>query len=114
MQHACSSNPPPTPQPNPEAAISSQPYLAQPKSFRCTHHSPTHPALQEAVPAEEQVALIRSCPAAHAVAALLKPAFLDMRPLARQELLGARISLEGLFKVTREPSGALYEVRLAC
>ncbi|GAB4823283.1 hypothetical protein N2152v2_010329 [Parachlorella kessleri] len=73
-----------------------------------------HSYYQEAIPIEEQVVLLRSSSAVHAVASVVKPAFLDMRPLARHQLLGPRLSLEGLFKITREPLGGIYELRLGC
>ena len=60
------------------------------------------------------MALLRSSPAAHAVAALIRPAFLDARPLARHQLLGPRVSLEGLFRATQDPCGSIYELRLGC
>lgn len=70
--------------------------------------------LQEALTPEEQLSLIRSAPAAASVSSLLAPAFREMRPLARHQLLGARLSLEGLFRVTRDPGGSVYELRLGC
>lgn len=79
-----------------------------------TEQSPTltasHAPLQ--VPPAEQLSLLKAYPAAEGAAAVLRPAFLELRPLARGALLGPRCAFEGLRKATRDPAGAVYEVLL--
>lgn len=73
-----------------------------------------HSYYREQVSCEEQLQLLRSFPAAHGVAAVLRPAFLELAPVTRGTLLGPRSSLEGLRKATREPAGSVYELQLGC
>jgi hypothetical protein len=45
---------------------------------------------------------------------VLSPAFLELTDVPRGALLGARCSLEGLRKASREPAGSVYELQLGC
>jgi hypothetical protein len=70
---------------------------------------------QEELGAEEQLALLRRhCGGGGGGAArgALRAAFVAGRTLRRHELLGARRSLEGLVKATRDPTTQVYELRL--
>eukprot|EP00887_Chlorella_sp_A99_P006628 scaffold3.g6628.t1 len=73
-----------------------------------------HSHYGESLAPEEVLALLRAHPGAAAAAQTLRPAFLELRPVARGALLGARVAWEGLVKATREPAGAVYELRLGC
>ena len=64
------------------------------------------------LPPAEVLELLRACPPDGGAAAALRRAFLELAPLRRGELLGARTSFEGLRKATREPGGAVYEATL--
>ena len=69
---------------------------------------------QSPMPAEEVLALLCMHPSAVTTVQLLRPAFLELQPLPRGALLGARCSWEGIAKATREPAGSVYELRLGC
>ncbi len=71
-----------------------------------------HGYYAEQLPSQEQLQLLQGFPGAAAAAAVLRPAFLELTPVARGALLGPRCSFEGLRKATREPAGAVYEVQL--
>ncbi|KAL4458919.1 hypothetical protein ABPG75_013784 [Micractinium tetrahymenae] len=71
-----------------------------------------HGYYAEQLLSQEQLHLLQSFPGAASTAAVLRPAFLELVPLARGALLGPRCSFEGLRKATREPAGAVYEVQL--
>ena len=80
---------------------------------RSPHSSPHTPSVAPQIEPHEQLQLLQSFPAAERAAAALRGAFLELTPLPRGALLGPRSSLEGLRKATREPAGAVYEVRLS-
>jgi hypothetical protein len=63
---------------------------------------------------QEQLQLLQGIPEAEGAAAVLRPAFLELAAVPRGALLGARCSLEGLRKASREPAGSVYELQLGC
>ena len=71
-----------------------------------------HSFYQEELSLWSQVQLLIENPSSAAATRVLRPAFLEGRTVRRWELLGPRCGLEALVKATREPSGAVYEVRL--
>lgn len=71
-------------------------------------------SLHPQIGSQEQLQLLRSFPEAEGAAAVLRPAFLELAGVTRGRLLGARCSLEGLRKASREPAGSVYELRLGC
>lgn len=77
-----------------------------------TRCSPPHALPHPQLPPEEQLSLLQMYPAAEGVAAVLRPAFLELAAVTRGALLGPRCAFEGLRKATRDPAGAVYEVLL--
>lgn len=75
---------------------------------------------QESIPLEEQFQLLQQMHNSVFVSASgqqqfdkLQKAFIDGETVKWYELLGSRLSLEGLQKLTRDPLGAVYELKLA-
>eukprot|EP00873_Tetraselmis_striata_P037344 jgi/Tetstr1/457608/TSEL_044175.t1 len=73
-----------------------------------------HEFYQEELGLEEQIQAMKALGQGGSRAAeLLRQAFLDMKPLRRAELLGSRCCCEGLFKISGDPMGTIYELQLA-
>lgn len=70
------------------------------------------PLLCPQIGSQEQLALLQGFPQAEGAAEVLRPAFLELAAVPRGALLGARCSLEGIRKASREPAGAVYELQL--